>query len=71
MIVKVQISLNTHGGEHKSVLIYNKDRSFIHEGIASNHILKLMGGEMKLFFYAKSDNKEKIKLLNRAPWQEW
>jgi hypothetical protein len=69
MIVKVQISIIT-SGKYRSALIYSKDSSRCSEIVASEDLLKLMGDELKKYFYATIEN-DKFVLGNECTHQHW
>lgn len=52
MIVKIQVSLTTTR-RSQTYLVYNEDRSVMHEGEATPEILNLMAGRPKAYFNAE------------------
>lgn len=71
MIVKVQLSIVTNE-EYQQVLVYSENQENWYQGDAGKPILKMMGGELKKFFYAMVPyEKGQITLLDEAPWQDW
>lgn len=62
MIVKVQISI-TGTDQRRRALIYNRDKSVLWEGRASQAVLAKMGGRLKAFMHA-TVTRQGVLLLN-------
>lgn len=70
-IVKVQISLASSDGV-QTVLVYTKDMADWYEGVAGAGVKKLMGRELKKYFYAWVPYESgQIEFLDEAPEQDW
>lgn len=72
-IVKVQVPLNWPKeklGDIPDAYVYDKDRSVEVFLPATPHLLELMDGKVKKFFFADT-SKRPVELLEEAPWQEW
>jgi hypothetical protein len=70
MIVKVQLSLNTSEAT-RQVLIYNKSRSILFEGLADSEVINAMNGEPKRFFQAHLDFNERVVLDDVVDDRDW
>lgn len=68
-IIKVQASIMT-SHSLQQVLIYNRDHKIFHQTEMNKNLRKLMGKELKKFFYARVINKQ-IVIDEEAPWQPW
>lgn len=69
MIVKVQLSSSTTE-PRRQVLIYNKDRTILWTGDATEELCRKMQKALKAFFHAHM-NEETIVLDRLAPFQSW
>jgi len=73
-IVKVQLPLFS-SDDGFGILVYNKNRSIMQElpmrsKKEMKQLVKLIGDEMKGYFYAAKEDKGLI-LKGIAPWQSW
>ena len=67
----MQLSLAT-SHDTRQVLVYNATRSREYEGDATKETLKIMGREVKKFFYAQFPKKSGlVEIFDEAPWQDW
>lgn len=70
-IFKVQLSLATSDGQ-ETVLIYNEDRSIMHQEKASKELAATMQNDPKMFFWGIIHPQTgKLELLGAAPEQPW
>ena len=72
-IVKVQQSLSSSDGV-KAVLIYNKDKSVMHESRdpeANKPLLDVLGDEPKAYFEADLSPEGKLGIIARIEDQNW
>lgn len=67
MIIKIQVSLSPGPVQ---VLIYNRDRSVVHELPYEEEIEDLMGDRVKAYFHAVLVGDELV-IEDEAPVQEW
>jgi hypothetical protein len=70
-IVKVQLPLAGSVGGLFLALVYDRDRQVDTLLDITDSLKKLMGEDVKAFFYADVDSQGGIKLGTRAPWQTW
>lgn len=76
VIVKVQLSLAS-STELQYMLIYNKGKTVMYQGAATDEVIKQMAGEVKAFFNARLEpDPEKpgskiISILDKTTWQSW
>lgn len=70
MIVKVQVSLASHIIS-QMVLVYDQKRKVEYQEEATPEILNKLNNEVKSFWYADRIEEGKVKLISKAPWQDW
>ena len=67
MIVKVQLSQFPKG----RLLIYDKERSFVFEGDATQDVLDIMGARQKIYCLAQINGKNELDIYAETEEQEW
>ncbi|MES2224160.1 MAG: hypothetical protein V4469_04485 [Patescibacteria group bacterium] len=71
-IVKVQLSIFSDESSKQQVLVYDKNRDNHFQGDVPKEVKRVMGKELKKYFYAKIPlTPGFIELLEEAPEQSW
>lgn len=69
-IVKVQLPLES-SEETPKALVTTEGRKFYDFLTIDDALLKKMGKNVKVFFYATITDSGEVTLHGRAPWQSW
>lgn len=69
-IFKVQLSIASSDGQ-ETILIYNEDKSVMHEQAATKEVVALMQDNLKMYLWGKVHPAGKLELFGAAPEQPW